>query len=46
MEGIATIRVKISGQQIPEFSVQLKLVDTVKILKHNISQKIDVSEER
>lgn len=45
-EGLASLRVKISGQQTSEFSIQLKLSDTTDDLKEKISAEVKVPFQR
>lgn len=45
-KGVATVRVKVSGQNTPEFSIHLKLSSPVEMLAKSISEKISVAAEK
>ena len=45
-QGLATIRIRISGKQFPEFSIQIRLNDLVNDLRELIARKIDVPKQR
>lgn len=45
-EGLATIRVKVSGQSISEFSVHLQLSSLCDDLKKSIAEQTNISAER
>lgn len=45
-QGLATVRIRVSGKQMPEFSIQIRLCDTVKDLREAIAEKMKVPGER
>lgn len=45
-EGMASITVKVSGQNVPEFTVHLRLSDITELLRQNIAEKVTISAER